>query len=103
MGESKLLRELDAELGTIAKRNLEIPAEMAKLQEELAALNAREAEIGALLSFLQGRNSVGGTTTDLDELITPGTFTLQRGAPVQVIEDMIAKLRAEATAMGRMA
>lgn len=103
MGESKLLRELDAELSTIAKRNLEIPAEMAKLQDELANLNSREAEIGALLSFLQGRNSVAGTTTDLDELITAGTFTLQRGAPVQVIEEMIYKLRVEAVAAGRLA
>ena len=103
MGESKLLRELDAELSTIAQRNVEIPAELAKLQEELATLNAREQEIAALLSFLQGRNSVGAAgATDLDELITAGSFCLQRGGPVQVLEDLIAKLKTESATAGRI-
>lgn len=101
MGANKLLSELNSELETINRRKAEIPDEINRLTLELSNLSARSQEISTVVTFMERRKSGQGYADDLDDLIIAANFMNEHGSPIEVLEDVILKLKQESMSANR--
>lgn len=122
MGENKMIADLTEELASIDKRK----AEIIMWQKELPYLDSRKQEIEILLNFMEvrqqqlyfeqqfdqmyeSRASIDEIATAanaapkilLDDLLVVGEAIFQSGAPVNVIDDLIKKIKRKAGLAGR--
>ena len=122
MGENKMIADLTEELASIDKRK----AEIIMWQKELPYLDSRKQEIEILLNFMEvrqqqlyfeqqfdqmyeARASIDEIATAanaapkilLDDLLVVGEAIFQSGAPVNVIDDLIKKIKRKAGLAGR--
>ena len=122
MGENKMIADLTEEMASIDKRKSEI----IMWQKELPYLDSRKQEIEILLNFMEVRHqqlyfeqqfdqmyearaSIDEIATAanaapkilLDDLLVVGEAIFQSGAPVNVIDDLIKKIKRKAGLAGR--
>jgi len=122
MGENKMIADLTEELASIDKRK----AEIIMWQKELPYLDSRKQEIEILLNFMEvrqqqlyfeqqfdqmyeARASIDEIATAanaapkimLDDLLVVGEAIFKSGAPVNVLEDLIKKIKHKASLAGR--
>ena len=122
MGENKMIADLTEEMASIDKRKSEI----IMWQKELPYLDSRKQEIEILLNFMEvrqqqlyfeqqfdqmyeARASIDEIATAanaapkilLDDLLVVGEAIFQSGAPVNVIDDLIKKIKRKAGLAGR--
>jgi hypothetical protein len=122
MGENKMMTDLTEELVSIDKRK----AEILMWQKELPYLDSRKQEIEILLNFMEvrqqqlyfeqqfdqmyeARASIDEISTAanaapkilLDDLLVVGEAIFKSGAPVNVLEDLIKKIKHKAGLAGR--